>query len=93
MTLTFALKEKPSIRKVLVAGQSELGMDKIKLLSPVFHGDTLYSYSEVLETKPADREDAGIVRFKHYGTKQDGKQVFEGERTVMIKRRSHWGNK
>ncbi|MBX3157394.1 MAG: outer membrane protein assembly factor BamA [Deltaproteobacteria bacterium] len=29
VTLTFAVKEKPSIRKVLVAGQSELGMDKI----------------------------------------------------------------
>lgn len=29
VTLTFAVKEKPAIRKVLVAGQSELGMDKI----------------------------------------------------------------
>ncbi|HLL22650.1 MAG TPA: outer membrane protein assembly factor BamA [Kofleriaceae bacterium] len=29
VTITFAVKEKPSIRKVLVAGQSELGMDKI----------------------------------------------------------------
>src|SRR5213075_2494246 len=28
VTLTFAVKEKPSIRKVLVAGQSELGLDK-----------------------------------------------------------------
>ncbi len=27
--ITFAVKEKPSIRKVLVAGQSELGLDKI----------------------------------------------------------------
>src|SRR5262249_51621380 len=29
VTLTFAVKEKPAIRKVLVAGQSELGLDKI----------------------------------------------------------------
>jgi len=29
LTLTFAVKEKPSIRKVLVAGNSELGLDKI----------------------------------------------------------------
>ncbi len=72
---------------------AELGMDKIKLMSPVFHGDTLYAYSEVLETKPADRDDAGIVRFKHYGVNQDGKQIFEGERTVLIKRRSHWGDR
>ncbi len=72
---------------------AELGMDKIKLMSPVFHGDTLYAYSEVLESKPADREDAGIIRFKHYGTNQDGKQIFEGERTVLMKRRSHWADK
>lgn len=72
---------------------AEIGMDKIRLMSPVFHGDTLYAYSEVLETSAADRDDAGIVRFRHYGVKQDGKQVFEGERTVLMKRRSHWGDR
>src|SRR5262249_712866 len=29
LTLTFAVKEKPSIRKVLVAGNQELGLEKI----------------------------------------------------------------
>ncbi|RIX83220.1 MaoC family dehydratase [Acidovorax cavernicola] len=70
---------------------AELGMDKIRLQGPVFHGDTLTAYTEVLEVGPAEREDAGVVRFKHYGTKQDGSIVFEGERTVLMKRRSHWG--
>jgi itaconyl-CoA hydratase len=72
---------------------TELGMDKIRLQGPVFHGDTLTAYTEVLEVRPSDREDAGIVRFKHYGTKQDDSIVFEGERTVLIKRRSHWGER
>lgn len=72
---------------------AELGMDKIRLTGPVFHGDTLYAYTEVLETRPADREDAGIVRFKHYGANQDAKVIFEGERTVLVKRRSHWGTR
>jgi acyl dehydratase len=71
----------------------ELGMDKIRLQGAVFHGDTLNSYTEVLSTAPSERDDAGIVRFKHYGTKQDGSIVFEGERTVLIKRRSHWGTR
>ena len=70
---------------------AELGMDKIRLRGPVFHGDTLTAYTEVLEVGPDEREDAGVVRFKHYGTKQDGSLVFEGERTVLMKRRSHWG--
>ncbi len=72
---------------------AELGLDGIRFRSPVFHGDTLYAYSEVLEKRDSDRPDAGIVRFRHWGAKQDGTIVFEGERTVLIKRRSHWGDK
>jgi acyl dehydratase len=66
---------------------AELGLDKIRLRNPVFHGDTLYAVSEVLETTGSDRPDAGIVRFRHWGINQDDKPVFEGERTVLIKRR------
>jgi acyl dehydratase len=65
---------------------AELALDKMRFRAPVFHGDTLYAYTEVLEKRDA-RPDAGVVRFKHWGTKQDGTLVFEGERTVMIKRR------
>jgi len=71
----------------------ELGMDKIRLRAPVHHGDTLYAYSEVLEVKDASRPDAGEVRFKHYGVNQHDKVVFEGERRVLLKRRSHWAQK
>ena len=72
---------------------AELGMDKIRLQGPVFHGDTLTAYTEVLEVRDAERDDAGVVHFKHYGTKQDGSIVFEGQRTVLMKRRSHWGQR
>ncbi len=68
----------------------ELGMDKIRLKAPVHHGDTLYAITEVLEKRDSDRADAGIVRFKHYGINQDDKLVFEGERTVLMKRRAAW---
>ena len=71
----------------------EMELTGIRFTAPVFHGDTLYAFTEVLETRDSDREDAGVVRFKHWGTKQDGKIVFEGERTVLIKRRSHWGSR
>lgn len=68
----------------------ELALDKIRLKSPVFHGDTLYAYSEVLRTDDADSEDAGVVTFKHYGVNQNDQVVFEGERRVLVKRRSHY---
>jgi acyl dehydratase len=66
---------------------AEIGLDKMRFTAPVFHGDTLYAYTEVLEKRDADRDDAGIVRFKHWGVKDDGTVVFEGERTVLVKRR------
>jgi itaconyl-CoA hydratase len=69
----------------------ELGMDKIRLKTPVHHGDTLYAFTEVLEKRDSDREDAGIIRFKHYGINQDDQLVYEGERSVLMKRRSAWG--
>ena len=72
---------------------AELGMDNIRLMNPVVHGDTLYAYSEVLTVEDSDREDAGVVTFRHYGVNQDDKQVFEGDRRMLIKRRSHWGDK
>ena len=72
---------------------AELRLDGLKFRAPVFHGDTLTAYTEVLAKRDAGREDAGIVRFKHWGTKQDGTIVFEGEREVLIKRRSHWGKR
>jgi itaconyl-CoA hydratase len=69
---------------------AELGLDKIRLKNPVFHGDTVYAFTEVLEVGDAERPDAGIVRFRHWGVNQDEKIVFEGERRVLVKRRSHW---
>lgn len=70
---------------------AEVGLDKMRFTAPVFLGDTLYTYTEVLDKEDGDREDAGIVRFKHWGVKQGGTVVFECERRVLVKRRSHWG--
>ncbi|MBS7806071.1 MaoC family dehydratase [Variovorax sp. PCZ-1] len=72
---------------------AELGLDKIRFTAPVFHGDTLHAYSEVLAVNESDRADAGIVHFKHWAINQFDKVVCEGERRVLLKRISHWGDK
>ena len=72
---------------------AELGLDNIRLTKPVTHGDTLYAYSEVLSKTDADREDAGIVVFRHYGVNQNDELVAQVERKVLLTRRSHWGDK
>ena len=72
---------------------AELGLNNVRLTNPVFHGDTLYAYSEVLSKEDCDREDAGIVEFRHYGVNQRDEIVAQVDRRALIKRRSHWGDK
>ncbi len=70
---------------------AEVALDKLRFVSPVHHGDTIYAYSEVLSATDAPgREDAGLVTFKHWGATHENRLVFEGERTVLLKKRSHW---
>jgi itaconyl-CoA hydratase len=72
---------------------AELGMSNIRFKVPVFHGDTLYAYTEVLEKRDAGREDAGEIVFRHWGINQDDKVVFEGDRRVLVKKSSHWAQR
>ncbi|MEV4235245.1 MULTISPECIES: MaoC family dehydratase [unclassified Nocardia] len=70
---------------------AELGCTALRFRAPVHHGDTIEAFTEVLATTEApDRDDAGVIRFKHWGRRQDETVVFEGERTVLIKRKKHW---
>ena len=72
---------------------AELGLDNVRLSKPVTHGDTLYSYSEVLQKQDADRDDAGVVVFRHFGYNQRDEQVAQIDRRVLLKRKSHWANR
>ena len=66
---------------------AEVGLDGVRFTAPVHHGDTLYAATEVLEVSETERPDAGLVRFRHWGTNQRGEVVFEAERTVLVRRR------
>ncbi len=67
---------------------ANLGYDRVVHPNPVFHGDTIYAESEVLEKRPSSsRPNMGIVRLKHIGRKSDGTVVIELERTAMFLRR------
>lgn len=65
---------------------AEVGMDAVRLSHPVFHGDTLYAYSEVLAKRDSERPDAGIVTFRHYGVNQDDRLCVTLERTVLMRK-------
>ncbi len=64
---------------------ANLGYDNVRHPQPVFHGDTIYVESEVLEKRESRTQpDRGIVRLRHYGKKPDGAVVVEVERTVLF---------
>jgi itaconyl-CoA hydratase len=64
---------------------ANLGYEKVVHPNPVFHGDTIYVETEVLEKRESQsKPDRGIVRLKHTGRKPDGTVVVELERTVLF---------
>ena len=67
----------------------ELSMDNIRLFAPVYHGDTLYAYSEVLSTLAEPAAGGGVVAFRHLGFNQHDALVFSGERRAFIRSRRH----
>ena len=67
----------------------ELGLNNIKFRKPVFHGDTVYAYTEVLRKE--DAPEGGVVTFRHWGLNQENAVVFEGDRRVLVKKRGDAG--
>ena len=71
-----------------------LGWDEITLPHPVFAGDTLYSESEVVETRASkSRPGQGIVKVETRGYNQNGELVIKYRRSVMVWTREHAPNR
>ena len=67
---------------------ANLGYDHVNHPNPVFHGDTIYVETEVLEKRESrSHPERGIIRLKHTGHKPDGTVVVELERTVLFLKR------
>lgn len=68
-----------------------LGLDDVRFTTPVFHGDTLYAESEVLEKRASDeRPDGGVVTFRVHGYNQDDEQVLEASKKVLVKKKEYY---
>jgi itaconyl-CoA hydratase len=64
---------------------ANLGYEKINHPNPVFHGDTLYVETQVLDKRPSrSRPECGLVRLRHIGRKADGTVVIEVERSALF---------
>jgi len=72
---------------------ANLGYEKVTHPNPVFHGDTLYVETEVLDKRPSNsRPDCGVIRLKHSGFKSDSIIVIKFERIVLFLKRPSSAN-
>ena len=68
---------------------ANLATEELSHPNPVFHGDTLFCESEVLEVRPSQsKPDRGIVKVHTRVYKQDNTLVAEFKRTVLIPRKN-----
>jgi acyl dehydratase len=69
---------------------ANLATEELKHPAPVFHGDTLFCESEVLEKRESKtKPDRGTVRVHTRVLNQDGVLVAEFKRLVLVPRREH----
>ena len=67
---------------------ANLGYERVVHPNPLFHGETVYAETEVLEMRESkSKPNVGIVKLRHWGKKPDGVIVVEFERTVMFLKR------
>lgn len=89
-TFIIALAVGMSVVDVSANATANLGYDKVRHHAPVFHGDTIFTESEVLEKRESEsRERVGIVTTELRAYNQDNQFVLSLERTPMVLKREH----
>jgi len=88
--LTVAILTGQSVSDVSQKAVANLGWTDIRLLKPVFAGDTLYAETEVLEKRDSKkRPTQGIVTIKTIGKNQHGDIVCDFIRKMLIWKQGH----
>ncbi|MFN8373913.1 MAG: MaoC family dehydratase [Anaerolineae bacterium] len=67
---------------------ANLGYENVLHPHPMFHGDTLYVETQVLEKRESkSKPDRGIIKLKHIGRNQNGVVCIEVTRSVLFLKR------
>ena len=67
---------------------ANLGFDKIEFPKPVFHGDTLYVETEIMDKRESrSRPNAGVVFFEHRATNQREELVARIRRAGLMRKK------
>jgi acyl dehydratase len=77
-----------SVRDISGKAIANLGFERIEFLRPVFHGDTIYSETTVLEKRESrSNPDRGIVTVETRAYNQEGELVMRFRRSVLVPKR------
>jgi itaconyl-CoA hydratase len=88
--VVIALAVGMSVVDVSQNATANLGYDEVRHHAPVFHGDTLFTESEVVSKRESEsRDHVGLVTTELRAYNQDDEQVLSLRRTNMILRRDH----
>jgi itaconyl-CoA hydratase len=88
--LTLSIVAGMSVSDVSQKAIGNLGWNDIRLVAPVFVGDTIYAESEVIaKRESAKRPTQGVVTVRTTGRKADGTIFMTYERIVLVPKRGH----
>ena len=86
--LVYSLALGMSVPDVSGKAIANLEVESLQHKAPMFHGDTLYAETTVLEVKASSsKPDRGIVTVETRGYNQDGVEVLFFRRRVMVPKR------
>ena len=86
--LVYSIALGMSVSDVSGKAIANLATEELKHPAPVFHGDTLFVESEVLEVTPSrSKPDRGVVKVRTDVYNQDGTLVATFRRAVLVPRR------
>jgi itaconyl-CoA hydratase len=88
--VTLSIVAGMSVASTSARGLANLGWDRIRLLQPVFAGDTVYAESEILRKRLSrSRPAEGIVTCATRGVKADGTVFLTFRRSFLVPTREH----
>jgi len=69
---------------------ANLGYEKVEHPKPVYHGDTIYVETQVVEKRVSrSNPDRGVIKLRHLGKNQDGDVICDVVRTVLFLKRTN----
>jgi len=88
--VTLSIVTGMSVNSTSAKGVANLGWEEIRLLAPVFVGDTLYAESEFLKKRLSrSRPTLGVITCATRGLKADGTLFLTCRRTFLVPTREH----